>query len=300
MTAFAVALAFYPAFAVPTATWQPSRSKQADVPGLVAEVTKTRAVVLIPGLQLHLLRPEKCRAPEQHDWQRPHSKLVKELAPDFDVYALGYTQCQPLDAVSLSFGLRSTVAALAKAGYREIVLVGHSAGGIIARQFVERFPKSGVTKVIQVAAPNAGSDYATIGIGIPKTQLPFIRSLAPEYRVSASPSTLTCAIATGLRLPRLPGRESAERHDRGFRKPVAAGVAKPGRPGRARRVVPQRGREGGRPGEGDRPPREGKTRPVVVRTNRDGEADPLQRDAEQGEGVGDSAAVMSWHFRAGG
>lgn len=191
MTAFAVALAFYPAFAVPTATWQPSRSKQADVPGLVAEVTKTRAVVLIPGLQLHLLRPEKCRAPEQHDWQRPHSKLVKELAPDFDVYALGYTQCQPLDAVSLSFGLRSTVAALAKAGYREIVLVGHSAGGIIARQFVERFPKSGVTKVIQVAAPNAGSDYATIGIGIPKTQLPFIRSLAPEYRVSASPSTLT-------------------------------------------------------------------------------------------------------------
>jgi pimeloyl-ACP methyl ester carboxylesterase len=190
VTAFAIALAFYPAFAVPTATWQPTRSKHADEPGLVAEVTKKKAVLLIPGLQLHLLRPEKCREPEQHDWQRARSNLVRELSPDFDVYALGYTQCQPLDAVSLSFGMRSTVAALKAAGYREIVLVGHSAGGIISRQFIERFPNSGVTKVIQVTAPNAGSDYATIGLGIPKTQLPFLRSLAPDFRLSATPSTL--------------------------------------------------------------------------------------------------------------
>ncbi len=37
-------------------------------------------------------------------------------------------------------------AKLRKSGYKEIVLIGHSAGGIIARQFLERYPKGGASQ----------------------------------------------------------------------------------------------------------------------------------------------------------
>lgn len=192
-TVLAISLSFHSLFALPTAAWQPTRAKQNDVPNLAPLVAKKRAVLLVPGLWLHPFQNERCLAPEMHDWQRPYSKLVKELSPDFDVYAFSFAQTVPLDAVSLSTGMRNQVAALKQAGYREIILIGHSAGGVIARQFVERFPSTGVTKVIQVAAPNRGSDYATISLGIPKPQLPFVKSLLPEFRKVAT-----------IRSPKLP------------------------------------------------------------------------------------------------
>ena len=50
------------------------------------------------------------------------------------------------------------------------VVVGHSAGGVIARQFVESYPDAGVAKVIAVAAPFAGVELANIKVGYPKAQ----------------------------------------------------------------------------------------------------------------------------------
>src|SRR5438132_502338 len=61
-------------------------------------------------------------------------------------------------------------------GYQELILVGHSAGGLIVRQIVEDHADAGVTKVIQVSAPNGGSD---LGKDI---QQPFISSLAKQER----------------------------------------------------------------------------------------------------------------------
>ena len=192
-TVLAISFSFQPILALPTSVWQPSRPKQYEVANLPPLVQKKRAVLLVPGLWLHPFQNERCLLPEQHDWQRASGKLVRELSPDFDVYAFGFAQTVPLDAVSLSTGMRNQVALLKQAGYQEIILVGHSAGGVISRQFVERFPNSGVTKVIQVASPNRGSDYATISLGIPKPQLPFVKSLLPEFRkVSA------------IRAPKLP------------------------------------------------------------------------------------------------
>jgi pimeloyl-ACP methyl ester carboxylesterase len=110
---------------------------------------------------------------------------VKELGKDFDVYAFAYAQTAPVDAVALSNGLRARLAALKRAGYREIVLVGHSAGGVLARLAVEHDPAAGVTKIIQVACPNEGAQLADLGIGLPRTQVGFIHSLSPERRKAA-------------------------------------------------------------------------------------------------------------------
>jgi pimeloyl-ACP methyl ester carboxylesterase len=179
---FALILALLQLFQLPTSRWQPSLAKNSDVANQPISATKKKAVLLVHGLYLQILRPEKAGRPETQDWQKPRAPLIKELSPDFDVFTFAYAQTLPVDAVSLSWGLRAEVARLKKAGYEEIILIGHSAGGIVSRQFVERFPNTGVTKVIQVATPNDGSDYATIKLGIPKLQLPYLQSLAPESR----------------------------------------------------------------------------------------------------------------------
>lgn len=174
-----------PAANVPTEIWQvvpPARGKAALVN---ATRTKDRAVLLIPGLKIHPFRPALSTRPERHNWQDPGGDLVRTLAPDFDVYAFGYAQTAPLDAIALSPGLRDAVASMKNAGYKEIVLVGHSAGGVIARVFATSCPDSGVTKVICVAAPHAGAEAAHVQIGYPRIQAPFIRSLAPEMRIAA-------------------------------------------------------------------------------------------------------------------
>ena len=146
---------------------------------------KTRAVVLIHGLFVHPLRPSKATKPWLRDWQEPGSKLVKLLAREFDVFAFAYAQTVPADEVARNAGLRDAVAKLRKAGYTEVVLIGHSAGGVIARHFVQNFPDAGVTKVIAVAAPFAGVESATLKIGYPKVQAPFVESLTPDARAEA-------------------------------------------------------------------------------------------------------------------
>ena len=100
------------------------------------------------------------------------------------MFAFGYAQIVPVDAVARAPGLRNAVGNLRKAGYKEIVLIGHSAGGLITRLFAEAYPDSGVTKVITVAAPHAGAELADIiRKGYPKVQAPFIQSLSTEaYR----------------------------------------------------------------------------------------------------------------------
>jgi len=172
---------------LPTELWQvaPDSSKKPwaapEKPG-----EKTRALVLIPGLHVHPLRPTKATRPELRDWQQPKGELVKTLAKDFDVFAFGYAQTVSVDDVAQAPGLRDAVTKLRKAGYKEIVLVGHSAGGVIARQFAESNPDSGVTKVIAVAAPFAGAEAATFKIGYPKVQAPFVKSLTPEVRLEVT------------------------------------------------------------------------------------------------------------------
>src|SRR5262249_23068281 len=126
---------------LPTELWQvaPDGGEKAWVaPATPSE--KARAVVLIAGLHVHPLRPAQVTVPERRAWQEPKSELVKALAKDSDVFALGYAQTVTADEVATAPGLRDAVTRLRKAGYKEVVLVGHSAGGIIARQFVERNP----------------------------------------------------------------------------------------------------------------------------------------------------------------
>jgi pimeloyl-ACP methyl ester carboxylesterase len=146
---------------------------------------KARAVVLIHGLFVHPIRPSKASQPWLRDWQEPKSELVKLLAKDSDVFACGYAQTTPVEDVAACPGLRDAIERLRKAGYKEIVLIGHSAGGIIARQFVERHPDAGVNKVIAVASPFGGVELATIKIGYPKVQAPFVQSLSPEARAKS-------------------------------------------------------------------------------------------------------------------
>lgn len=124
------------------------------------EAGKTRAVVLIHGLFVHPFSKTKVGRAELHSWQKPDCLLVKRLAQEADVFAFAYGQTVSADEIAECPDLENSVRKLRQAGYRQIVLIGHSAGGVIARQFVEDHPDSGVTKVIQVCAPNAGSGWA--------------------------------------------------------------------------------------------------------------------------------------------
>lgn len=146
---------------------------------------KTRAVVLIPGLYVHTIKPARANLPDRRPWQDPKGELVRVLAPDFDVFAFGYGQTISVDEVAKSAGLKDAVTRVREAGYKEIVLVGHSAGGVVARHFVEANPNAGVTKVIAVASPFGGVEIANAKLGVPKVQEPFVRSLAPDARTEA-------------------------------------------------------------------------------------------------------------------
>ena len=140
---------------------------------------QTRAVLLIQGFHYHLTNKSVPKA-ELRPWQKSDSPLVKELAKNADVFAFAYGQNVALDVIVKESKLRESVAQLRKLGYAEIVLVGHSAGGLIARHFVEDHPDSGVTKVIQVCSPNGGSPLATSTV--PKSQRVFVECLSVDGR----------------------------------------------------------------------------------------------------------------------
>jgi pimeloyl-ACP methyl ester carboxylesterase len=175
-----------PATTLPTDVWQVAPETTGRPFWVQNAGRKERAVLLIPGLKIHPLRPTRVTRPELHDWQEPRSELVKALARDFDVFAFGYAQTAAVDVVAHTPGLRETVGQLRRAGYEEVVLIGHSAGGIVARQFAESYPDAGVTRVVQVATPNVGSDLAAFfKTGYPKSQASFVQSLAPAVRAEA-------------------------------------------------------------------------------------------------------------------
>jgi hypothetical protein len=138
------------------------------------------AVVLIHGYYIHLQDKNVGKA-ELRPWQQGDSTLVKELAKNADVFALAYGQDVALETIVAESKLKSGVAQLRKLGYRDIVLVGHSAGGLIARHFVEDHPDAGVTGVIQVCAPNGGSPLANLFA--PKSQKAFMQCLTEQGRL---------------------------------------------------------------------------------------------------------------------
>jgi hypothetical protein len=140
---------------------------------------RTRAVLLIHGFHYHLTNKSVPKA-ELRPWQKSDSPLVKELAKNADVFVFAYGQNVALDVVVKESKLQGSVAQLPKLGYTEIVLVGHSAGGLIARHFVEDHPDAGVTKVIQVCSPNGGSPLANSTV--PKSQKVFVECLSVDGR----------------------------------------------------------------------------------------------------------------------
>jgi hypothetical protein len=142
---------------------------------------KTRAVVLIHGLYVHPFSKTKVSRPELHGWQKVDCLLVKKLAADSDVFAFAYSQTVSADEVAECSDLERHVRQLRRDGYRDIVLIGHSAGGVIARQFVEDHPDCGVSKVIQVCAPNGGSGWAKWQT-VRANQVDFLDSLTKTVR----------------------------------------------------------------------------------------------------------------------
>jgi pimeloyl-ACP methyl ester carboxylesterase len=148
----------------------------------VRSANRQRAAVLIHGYWLHFGKGHVGQALFK-DWQEKDSTLVTVLGKESDVFAFAYGQTAPLDEIAHHPSLRDGVARLKQLGYTQVVLVGHSAGGLIARHFVEDFPRAGVTKVVQVCCPNGGCSFADIK-WIPSNQKGFVLSLSHEGRKS--------------------------------------------------------------------------------------------------------------------
>jgi len=142
---------------------------------------QSRAIVLIHGLSFHLFSREKILQAQLRSWQSANSPLVKRLAQQGDVYAFAYSQTAPVECVAERTDLLRHVRRLVLEGYSEIVLIGHSAGGLIARQLVEDHPECGVTRVVQVNAPNAGSPWAALNVSR-EAQTAFLSSLSVAAR----------------------------------------------------------------------------------------------------------------------
>ncbi len=145
-------------------------------------IPQDRAVVLLHGLRVQPFSSRKVRQAEFQPWQKPLSRLVQALAPHADVFAFAYSQNADLATIAAHPALAEHVQGLRDQGYREVVLVGHSAGGLLARHFVEDHPRAGVTKVIQVCAPNVGSSWGNLKLGVCECQEPFLDSLTKPAR----------------------------------------------------------------------------------------------------------------------
>jgi pimeloyl-ACP methyl ester carboxylesterase len=164
---------------------------------------QARAVVLIHGLML-ARSDESAAAPVLQLWQHPGSPVMQALDGKADVYAFAYGQTVAVDRIAGLPALRESVLRLKKLGYTEVVLLGHSAGGIVARQFAEDHPDAGVTRVVQVCAPNGGSVWAELAVCAPR-QRPFLASLTPKARAKAQqdraakkvPEAVQCVCVVG-------------------------------------------------------------------------------------------------------
>lgn len=198
-------------FAVPVTPVETFYLQVAPAPRAAREVLRSpeqfRAVVLIHGLRVHPFNFKNVTRPVLHEWQKPGSLVVKLLAQNADVYSFAYAQNEAVEVISAGPGLKDCVQRLQKLGYRSIVLVGFSAGGLLARHFVEDNPDCGVTRVIQVCAPNGGSNWAEFRALLP-TQDRFLYSLTREARQvilheragKSIPATVefVCIVGTGV------------------------------------------------------------------------------------------------------
>ncbi len=133
-------------------------------------------------------RPTRPSVQQNQCQPRPSAQLAETrlsagqaLAQEADVFAFSYAQTVTADEIAECPDLEKHVRKLRQDGYREIVLIGHSAGGVIARQFVEDHPDCGVTKVIQVCAPNVGSGWAKVQT-VRANQIDFLDSLTKPAR----------------------------------------------------------------------------------------------------------------------
>lgn len=147
---------------------------------------RERAVILLHGLDL---RDDGTSAatPRFVDWQGSTSPLVKSLSRNADVFSIAYAQNTAVEEIASFPELRESVGKVKQLGYKEVVLLGHSAGGLLARHFVEEHPRAGVTRVIQVAAPNGGTKLASWAVRllqVPTDQAVFVASLSPAHRAA--------------------------------------------------------------------------------------------------------------------
>ena len=156
--------------------------KRDDEAAIERSADQRRAVILINGLELHPFSNEKARQARVRDWQQAESALVRTLGQDSDVFAFAYSQDVPVNEIAESVGVSDAVKQLRQLGYREIVLIGHSAGGLVARQFVEDHPNAGVSKVIQLCSPNLGSAWAFEEGVVREEQERFLKSLSKPAR----------------------------------------------------------------------------------------------------------------------
>jgi pimeloyl-ACP methyl ester carboxylesterase len=139
-----------------------------------------RAIVLVHGLRVQVFdesKPNEALAPE---WQNSDSTVVRSLSKHGTVFGFAYSQNRKVQEIPPS--LLPHVRKLKADGYPEIVLVGFSAGALIARQFVEDHPDAGVRRVIQICPPNGGSDLGKLDRAARESQEVFIRSLRKEER----------------------------------------------------------------------------------------------------------------------
>jgi pimeloyl-ACP methyl ester carboxylesterase len=144
---------------------------------------RTRAILLLHGLRPHPINSAKVFEPQFHDWELAGSILVKSLGRDNDVFAYAYSQNTRVEKIAEVPALANAVAKLKFMGYSEIVLLGHSTGGLLARLFVEDHPRAGITRVLQVCAPNDGASLANLNIAVAKGQEPFLQSLTKKERL---------------------------------------------------------------------------------------------------------------------
>jgi pimeloyl-ACP methyl ester carboxylesterase len=144
------------------------------------------AVVLLHGLDLRDDGGSPAK-PRFVDWQGSTSPLVTMLSSHADVFSISYAQNTPVEEIASFPEMRDAIAKIKQLGYAEVVLLGHSAGGLVARHFVEEHPRAGITRVLQIATPNAGAKLATWAVNllqVPKAQATFVESLSPAHRTA--------------------------------------------------------------------------------------------------------------------
>ena len=156
-----------------------------DAMSLKRSKDQLRAVVLIHGLKPHPFIAANVNKAEFSHWQKPKSTLVTTLSKEADVFALAYSQNASLEAIAALPEMVAPLHRLREMGYRDIVLIGHSSGGVLARHLVEDHPRLGVTQVIQVGSPNAGSSMATATWTVRKNQEAFLESISHKGREKA-------------------------------------------------------------------------------------------------------------------